>query len=47
MELISKVADSLAIGDICSKLNFINGNRSLMGYQVGISMKSRIIKVVN
>jgi len=47
MELISKVADSLAIGDICSKLNFINGNRSLMGYQVGISMKTRIIKIVN
>jgi len=33
MELISKAADSLAIGDICSKLNFFNGSRSLMGYQ--------------
>ncbi len=36
MELISKAADSLAIGDICSKLNFTNGSRSLMGYQVRI-----------
>ncbi|UJR23339.1 hypothetical protein I4U23_026353 [Adineta vaga] len=33
MKLISKVADSLALGDICSKLNFTNGNRSLIGYQ--------------
>jgi len=36
MELISKSADSLAIGDICSKLNFTNASRSLMGYQVRI-----------
>jgi replication factor C subunit 1 len=36
MELISKAADSLAIGDICSKLNFTNGSRSLIGYQVRI-----------
>jgi replication factor C subunit 1 len=34
MELISKVADSLTLGDICSKLNFANGSRSLMSYQV-------------
>ncbi|CAF1092558.1 unnamed protein product [Adineta steineri] len=37
LELISKVADSLTIGDICSKLNFINGNRSLIGYQAMFS----------
>jgi replication factor C subunit 1 len=34
LELISKAADSLAIGDVCSKLNFTNASRSLMGYQV-------------
>lgn len=33
MELISKAADSLVMGDICSKLNFTNGSRSLLGYQ--------------
>lgn len=36
VELISKAADCLVIGDICSKLNFINGSYSLMGYQVRI-----------
>lgn len=34
MELISKAADSFAWGDVCSKLNFTNNNRSLIGYQV-------------
>ncbi|CAF1035517.1 unnamed protein product [Rotaria sp. Silwood1] len=37
MELISKAADSLALGDICSKFNFISGSRSLMGYQAMFS----------
>lgn len=36
LEAISKAADSLAIGDICSKLNYTNGNQSLLGYQVRI-----------
>jgi replication factor C subunit 1 len=39
MELVSKAADSLAIGDICSKLNFTTGSRSLLSYQVRISIK--------
>lgn len=34
LELIAKAADSLTYGDICSKLNFATGSRSLMGYQV-------------
>ena len=33
LELISQAADSLALGDICSKMNFTHGNRSLLGYQ--------------
>lgn len=33
LELISQAADSLALGDVCSKLNFTNASRSLLGYQ--------------
>ncbi|CAM2710786.1 unnamed protein product [Rotaria socialis] len=40
IELISKAADSLTFGDVCSKLNFTNGSRSLIGYQ---SMFSGVI----
>ena len=37
MGLISKAADSFALGDVCSKLNFTNNNRSLISYQVSIA----------
>ena len=33
LDLISKVADSLVLGDMCSKLNYTNGSRALMGYE--------------
>ena len=34
LDLISKVADSLLLGDLCSMLNHTNGSRALMSYEV-------------
>jgi len=34
LELISKAADSLTYGDMCSKIYFSNRNSSLLSYQV-------------